>query len=69
MKSVRYEMRMAADAAAVVERLAMEQRKSRSAVIHDAIALLDATDRRPDGHYVGVSPNRDALTEVILGAR
>lgn len=64
-----FHLRLPAETLATLDRLAKDHDISRTAMIRKALGVLDAADRRPDGHYVGITRDREALTTVILGAR
>lgn len=69
MERTRFTLKLDPEALAVIERMAGTERLSRTEIIHRAIGIMDAIDRRPNGHYVGVSADREALSQVIVGAR
>lgn len=65
----RFHVRLPDETLATLDRLAQDHDISRTAVIRRALALLDQVDHRPEGHYVGFSPNRPALSHILCGAR
>ncbi len=69
MQRTRFTLKLDPAALAVIERMAGTERLSRTEVIHRAIGIMDAIDRRPAGHYVGLSAERESLSQVLVGAR
>ena len=69
MTTIRYEMRLPLEAAAVLEEMAWQRGVSRAAVLREAIGVLSAAERRGPGEYVGISSDRQALKTVLMGAK
>lgn len=69
MKNDRFELRLAPEVLATLERLAKDHEMSRTAIIRKAIGIMDRADRRGAGEYVGITRNREALDVVLMGAR
>ncbi len=69
MTSHTFPVRLPTAALVTLNRLARKRGATESAVIREALGILDVTERREPGEYVGTTADREALTTVIRGAR
>lgn len=66
-ESVSLNLRVSPSVAATVETLAADLELSKVAVIRRALGLLQTFEQaRRDGHYVGITPVRENLTQVLV---
>lgn len=66
-KASRVTVELGPNGTAVLEQLAEEREMSRSAVVRQAIGILQAMrEANRDGYYVGISRNREALDTLIV---
>jgi len=63
------ELRLHPEVMATLDQLARDHKTSRAAVIRQALGVYASADHRPDGHYVGITADRECLTTVLMGAR